>query len=131
MITETSQPISCGISTKSEILNDRAAPGARAPRASQRTALTVTTHHSVTAIVLRGLSPGVGIESDNSKKHGLPELKDLASDDALHDELAVRTAGWDERRLRKLPHAVIGADPALARDPARPTAGQLRSAVPA
>jgi pachytene checkpoint protein 2 len=60
-----------------------------------------------------------------------PELKDLASDDALHDELAVRTAGWDGRRLRKLPLAVIGADPALARDPARLTAGQLRSAVPA
>ena len=60
-----------------------------------------------------------------------PELKDLASDDVLHDELAVRAAGWDGRRLRKLPLAVIGADPALARDPARLTAGQLRSAVPA
>jgi hypothetical protein len=60
-----------------------------------------------------------------------PELKDLASDDALHDELAVRTAGWDGRRLRKLPLAVIGTDPALARDPARLTARQLRSAVPA
>ncbi|MGH3212609.1 MAG: hypothetical protein ACRDNO_33070 [Trebonia sp.] len=58
------------------------------------------------------------------------ELKDVAADDALHHELAVRTAGWDGRRLRKLPLAVIGADPALARDPACLTAGQLRSAVP-
>jgi pachytene checkpoint protein 2 len=58
-----------------------------------------------------------------------PELKDLAADDALHDELAVRTAGWDGRRLRKLPLAVIGADPALARDPARLTAAGLRAAV--
>jgi hypothetical protein len=45
MITETSQPITCFISTKSEILHDHAAPRARAPRAGLRTALTVTTHH--------------------------------------------------------------------------------------
>ena len=50
-----------------------------------------------------------------------PELKDLACDGALHDELAGRTDGWDGRRLRKLPLAVIAADPALARDPSRLT----------
>jgi hypothetical protein len=50
MITETSQPITCFISTKSEILSDHAAPWARAPLASPRTALTVTTHHSVNGI---------------------------------------------------------------------------------
>jgi hypothetical protein len=43
--------------------------------------------------------------------------------------LAVRTAGWDGRRLRKLPLAVIGADPALARDPAQ--RGARLVAVPA
>ena len=58
-----------------------------------------------------------------------PELKELAADDALHEELAARTAGWDGRRLRKLPLAVIGADPVLARDPARLTAGELRAAA--
>jgi hypothetical protein len=56
-------------------------------------------------------------------------LKDLASDDALYVELAVRTTGWDGPRLRKLPLAVIGADPALARDPARLTAAGLRAAA--
>jgi hypothetical protein len=48
MIVETKQPITCGFSTKSEILSDHAAPGAEAPRASPPTALTaltVTTHH--------------------------------------------------------------------------------------
>jgi hypothetical protein len=49
MITETLQPITCFISTKSEILRDLAAPGARVPDAGPRTDLTVTTHH---------LSPG-------------------------------------------------------------------------
>jgi len=58
-----------------------------------------------------------------------PELKDLAADTALPGELAARTAGWDGRRLRKLPLAVLGADPALARDPARLTAGALRAAA--
>jgi SpoVK/Ycf46/Vps4 family AAA+-type ATPase len=61
-----------------------------------------------------------------------PELKDLASDGALHDELAARTEGWDGRRLRKLPLAVIGADPALARDPSRLTpAGLLEAGIAA
>jgi hypothetical protein len=45
MITETLQPITCFISAKSEILHDSAAPCARAPGASPRTALTVTTRH--------------------------------------------------------------------------------------
>jgi hypothetical protein len=45
MITEIPQPITCFISTKSEILSDYAAPCARVPRASLRTGLTVTTHH--------------------------------------------------------------------------------------
>jgi SpoVK/Ycf46/Vps4 family AAA+-type ATPase len=44
-----------------------------------------------------------------------PELKDLASDDALHDVVAARTAGWDGRRLRKLPLAVIPRSPATRR----------------
>jgi SpoVK/Ycf46/Vps4 family AAA+-type ATPase len=58
-----------------------------------------------------------------------PELKELAADGALHDELAAATSGWDGRQLRKLPLAVIGADPALARDPARLTAAGLRAAT--
>ena len=58
-----------------------------------------------------------------------PELKELAADDPLHEELAVRTAGWDGRRLRKLPLAVLAGSAALARDPARLTAAELRSAV--
>jgi SpoVK/Ycf46/Vps4 family AAA+-type ATPase len=58
-----------------------------------------------------------------------PSLKDLASDAALHEEVAGATAGWDGRRLRKLPLAVLGADPALARDPERLTAERLRAAV--
>jgi hypothetical protein len=51
MITETLQPITCFISTKSEILRDYAAPGARAAGTGPRTDLTdltdltVTTHH--------------------------------------------------------------------------------------
>jgi hypothetical protein len=45
MITENPQPITCRSSTKSEIPLDHAAPGAGAPRASPRTALTVTMHH--------------------------------------------------------------------------------------
>jgi hypothetical protein len=44
MITERKQPISCGISTKSEILGDHALPCAQAPRVSVRTALTGTAH---------------------------------------------------------------------------------------
>ena len=58
-----------------------------------------------------------------------PGLKNLASDEALHASLAAATAGWDGRRLRKLPLAVLGADPALARDPERLTADQLRAAT--
>ena len=58
-----------------------------------------------------------------------PSLKDLASDAALHEEVAGATAGWDGRRLRKLPLAVLGADPALARDPEKLTAERLRAAV--
>jgi SpoVK/Ycf46/Vps4 family AAA+-type ATPase len=58
-----------------------------------------------------------------------PDLKHLAEDRPLHDEMAAGTAGWDGRRLRKLPLAVLGADPALARDPATLTAVRLRAAV--
>ncbi len=39
------QLISCGIHMKSEILCDHAAPRARVPRASARTAPIVTAHH--------------------------------------------------------------------------------------
>jgi hypothetical protein len=46
MITETSQPISCFISTKSEILSDNVAPRTRAPRTRPHTALTFTTRHA-------------------------------------------------------------------------------------
>jgi hypothetical protein len=45
MITERKQPITCGFSTKSEILHDLATPSVRAPRTSLSTALTVTTRH--------------------------------------------------------------------------------------
>jgi SpoVK/Ycf46/Vps4 family AAA+-type ATPase len=58
-----------------------------------------------------------------------PAWKDLAVDSALHDEVAAATAGWDGRRLRKLPLAVVGSDPALARAPEQLTADRLRSAV--
>ncbi|HSZ39048.1 MAG TPA: AAA family ATPase [Trebonia sp.] len=58
-----------------------------------------------------------------------PELKELAADVALHDDIAAATPGWDGRRLRKLPLGVLGADPSLAGDPARLTAADLRVAV--
>jgi AAA+ superfamily predicted ATPase len=58
-----------------------------------------------------------------------PGLKDLAEDQSLHDQVAAHTAGWDGRRLRKLPLAVLGADPALACDPVLLTAARLRAAV--
>lgn len=57
-----------------------------------------------------------------------PALKVLAEDAALHAELAGLTGGWDGRRVRKLPLAVIGADPALANNPANLTAAHLRVA---
>jgi pachytene checkpoint protein 2 len=60
-----------------------------------------------------------------------PAWKDLAEDTALHDDVAAATAGWDGRRLRKLPLAVIGSDPTLARAPEQLTADQLRCAVSA
>ncbi|HTU72399.1 MAG TPA: AAA family ATPase [Trebonia sp.] len=56
-----------------------------------------------------------------------PPLDDLARDAELHEDLAGATPGWDGRRLRRLPLAVLGSDPALARDPARLTAGRLRA----
>jgi AAA+ superfamily predicted ATPase len=58
-----------------------------------------------------------------------PGWKDLAVDSALHAEVAAATPGWDGRRLRKLPLAVVGSDPALARAPEQLTADRLRSAV--
>jgi pachytene checkpoint protein 2 len=58
-----------------------------------------------------------------------PALKVLAEDRDLHAGLAASTEGWDGRRLRKLPLHVIGADPALARDPAKLTAARLRAAT--
>jgi SpoVK/Ycf46/Vps4 family AAA+-type ATPase len=60
-----------------------------------------------------------------------PALKDLAEDPDLHAELAISTEGWDGRRLRKLPLHVLGAEPALARDPAKLTAAHLRAATDA
>jgi pachytene checkpoint protein 2 len=57
-----------------------------------------------------------------------PALKELAEDTELHSLLAAATAGWDGRRLRKLPLSVIGADPSLARDPGLLTAARLRAA---
>jgi pachytene checkpoint protein 2 len=58
-----------------------------------------------------------------------PALKALAEDAGLHAELARLTEGWDGRRVRKLPLHVIGADPALALDPATLTAAHLRAAT--
>jgi pachytene checkpoint protein 2 len=57
-----------------------------------------------------------------------PSLSALAKDEALHESLASATAGWDGRRLRKLPLAVLGSDPALARDPSSLTAQRLLDA---
>lgn len=59
-----------------------------------------------------------------------PALKELAEDKELHSLVAAATEGWDGRRLRKLPLSVIGADPALARDPALLTAARLRAPEP-
>ena len=50
MIMVIPQLICCFISTKSEILSDYAAPRARAPRASPRTAPMVTMHPKVNGI---------------------------------------------------------------------------------
>jgi hypothetical protein len=58
-----------------------------------------------------------------------PSLGDLRLDVPLHDDVAKATDGWDGRRLRKLPLAVLGCDPALARDPTLLTAQRLRAAV--
>lgn len=58
-----------------------------------------------------------------------PVLKVLAEDRELHAGIAARTSGWDGRRLRKLPLRALGADPALARDPAHLTAAALRAAI--
>ena len=58
-----------------------------------------------------------------------PALKVLAEDRDLHAELAASTGGWDGRRLRKLPLRVLGAEPALARDPAKLTAAHLQAAA--
>lgn len=57
-----------------------------------------------------------------------PSLSALAKDEALHKDVAGATAGWDGRRLRKLPLAVLGSDPALARDPGSLTAQRLLAA---
>jgi hypothetical protein len=45
MIVEIPHQISCGISTKTEILHDYGAPGSAGAAASLRTALTATTDH--------------------------------------------------------------------------------------
>ena len=58
-----------------------------------------------------------------------PALKELAEDTELHSLVAEATPGWDGRRMRKLPLSVVGADPALARDPGLLTATRLRAAV--
>lgn len=58
-----------------------------------------------------------------------PSLSALAEDTALHKELAGLTDGWDGRRLRKLPLAVLGSHPDLARDPESLTAERLRDAA--
>jgi SpoVK/Ycf46/Vps4 family AAA+-type ATPase len=58
-----------------------------------------------------------------------PDLETLAKDSALHEDVAGLTEGWDGRRLRKLPLAVLGSDPALAREPEALTAERLRDAV--
>jgi pachytene checkpoint protein 2 len=60
-----------------------------------------------------------------------PELAVLAKDDGLHADLAASTAGWDGRRLRKLPLRVISAHPELARDPGRLSATGLRASLTA
>jgi SpoVK/Ycf46/Vps4 family AAA+-type ATPase len=58
-----------------------------------------------------------------------PVLRDLAADEQLHADLASCTGEWDGRRLRKLPLRALGADPALARDPAGLAAGHLLAAA--
>jgi pachytene checkpoint protein 2 len=58
-----------------------------------------------------------------------PSLSALAKDEALHESVAGLTAGWDGRRLRKLPLAVLASDPALAREPEALTAERLRGAL--
>ena len=54
MIVEIPHQISCGISTKTEILHDYGAPGSAGAAASLRTALTATTDHEVNGIAASG-----------------------------------------------------------------------------
>jgi SpoVK/Ycf46/Vps4 family AAA+-type ATPase len=59
-----------------------------------------------------------------------PALRALADDAGLHATLAGRCAGWDGRRLRKLPLQAIATSPRTARDPATLTAADLLAAAP-
>ena len=54
-----------------------------------------------------------------------PAVRRLADDGVLHAKLARRCAGWDGRRLRKLPLAALASKPATARDPVALTADDL------
>jgi SpoVK/Ycf46/Vps4 family AAA+-type ATPase len=54
-----------------------------------------------------------------------PELASLATDAALHGELAQLCAGWDGRRLRHLPLQALAANPESARRPQTLTADDL------
>lgn len=58
-----------------------------------------------------------------------PSLAPLAADADLHRELAAQCAGWDGRRVRKLPLHAMAQRLDVARDPAQLTADDLRAAV--
>jgi pachytene checkpoint protein 2 len=60
-----------------------------------------------------------------------PELRPLADDDNLHTKLAVRCAGFDGRRARKVVLAAIAQRPDLAEHPERLTAEDLFAAADA
>ena len=60
-----------------------------------------------------------------------PALRPLAADDSLPAEVAVRCAGWDGRRVRKLVLAALASRLEVALDPGQLTADDLLAAVEA
>ncbi len=58
-----------------------------------------------------------------------PRLRPLADDDALHEKLAGRMAGWDGRRVRKLVLAALAQRRDVALDPGQLAEHDLLAAV--
>jgi pachytene checkpoint protein 2 len=58
-----------------------------------------------------------------------PDIRGLASDEALHRKLAAGCTGWDGRRVRKLVLAALAQRREVADDPNLLTADDLRAAI--